>query len=395
MLHLEHDSSVLAKLAPKFQRDRLSQPNREDWSDVLKDKLDPAVLELSKKHIGPEISKCSIVSQVADFQPYSAKICLSSNGKNAAMNGRKVLGDQAPRFDLITSLEPVNGARYVNKYLESVNESLDYGGYLIGCVETVAQRRDRLFRTIPSFIRNIFLAFDFLVHDFWPKVTYLNKFYFFLTEGRVRLISRMEILGRLYSCGYVMLDCIDCRGRMFFIVQKQGKPDYCNEATYGPLIRLRRVGMHGKVLSFYKFRTMYPYSEYLQQYLFEKNGLAKGGKFREDERITPEGRFARKYFLDEIPMLINLIKGDLKLFGVRPLSEHYLSLYPKDYREYRTKFRPGLIPPYYADRPDTIEEIVASEKMYLDSFERNPLRTDISYTLKTLYQIIFRNARSS
>ena len=62
------------------------------------------------------------------------------------------------------------------------------------------------------------------------------------------------------------------------------------------------------------------YSEYLQHYVYEKNNLAEGGKMKDDFRISTLGRFFRKYWIDELPMITNLLNGDLKIVGVRPLS---------------------------------------------------------------------------
>ena len=94
-------------------------------------------------------------------------------------------------------------------------------------------------------------------------------------------------------------------------------------------------------------------------------------------------------------MIINLIQGDLKVFGVRPLSKHYLSLYPDEFREYRMKFKPGLIPPFYVDMPKTLSEIIESEEKYLEAYERNPLKTDIKYLIRAFGNIAFRRARGN
>ena len=78
-------------------------------------------------------------------------------------------------------------------------------------------------------------------------------------------------------------------------------------------------------------------------------------------------------------MLINLVKGDLKLDGARTLSKHYFSLYTPEMQEFRSKFKPGLIPPFYVDMPKTLEEIQASENRYLQACEKNPFWTDFKY----------------
>jgi len=94
-------------------------------------------------------------------------------------------------------------------------------------------------------------------------------------------------------------------------------------------------------------------------------------------------------------MLINLIKGDLKLVGVRPLSQHYFDLYTDELKEKRIKYKPGLIPPFYADLPKTLPEIMDSEMRYLLSYEKKPFLTDIRYCWKALWNILFRHARST
>jgi lipopolysaccharide/colanic/teichoic acid biosynthesis glycosyltransferase len=93
-------------------------------------------------------------------------------------------------------------------------------------------------------------------------------------------------------------------------------------------------------------------------------------------------------------MLINLLKGQMKIFGVRPLSRQYFELYKQEVRDRRTKYKSGLIPPFYADMPDDLESIQASEMKYLDSFDVHPFRTDFRYFCKSWWNILFRHARS-
>ena len=133
------------------------------------------------------------------------------------------------------------------------------------------------------------------------------------------------------------------------------------------MIALPRVGKEGKMIKVYKLRTMHPYSEYIQDYVYKLHDLQDGGKFKNDFRITSWGAVCRKIWLDELPMLINFLRGDMKLVGVRPLSKQYFELYREDVRERRIKYKPGLIPPFYADMPADLEEIQASELKYLDS----------------------------
>jgi lipopolysaccharide/colanic/teichoic acid biosynthesis glycosyltransferase len=215
-----------------------------------------------------------------------------------------------------------------------------------------------------------------------------------LTGGRNRVLSKAETFGRLYSCGYELVQEKEIRGRLFFVARKITEPAFDYNPTYGPLIRLKRIGKGGKFIRVYKMRTMHAYSEYLQDYIYKHNSIKNGGKFDRDFRITTVGSIMRKFWIDELPMLINFVKRDMKLVGVRPLSMHYYNLYDDDLKEKRIKYRPGLIPPYYADLPETLDEIQDSERRYLEAYDKTPLRTDWVYFWKAMCNIFIKKARS-
>ena len=67
---------------------------------------------------------------------------------------------------------------------------------------------------------------------------------------------------------------------------------------------------------------------------------------------------------------------------------------PDDLKKERVKYKPGLIPPYYADLPNSIEEVWESERKYLAKYKQHALLTQIRYFWKALVNIIFKNARS-
>lgn len=294
----------------------------------------------------------------------------------------------------VINLARINDFRHINKFFESVNENLEMGGYFVGSVETAHAREDRIKARIPSLLRKPYLFFDYLLQRVLPKLPYVKRAYFFLTKGRNRVISEMEAYGRLYSCGFKLVQSKETDGMLHFVAQKVKKPEYNKEATYGPLIKLRRVGKGGKLLNVYKMRTMSPYAEYVQQLIYEWNGVGDGAKFKDDPRITRLGGFMRKFWIDELPMLFNLLKGDLKIFGVRPISPHYFSLYPKEFQEFRKKFKPGLIPPVYVEIPKSVDDTVDIERRYLEAYQRNPILTDLRYTFLAFYNIIFKRTRS-
>lgn len=298
-------------------------------------------------------------------------------------------------FKSITNLKRLNDVKYVNKFLEQSNEVLEYRGVFIGHIETSARRKERILKKYPRPLNGVIYFFDFIIKRVFPKFKITKRVYFLLTQGRNRVMSRMEILGRLYSSGFELVTSKEINGKFWFIGKKVGIPAYNEEATYGPIIKLKRLGKGAKVISIYKLRTMYPYSEYLQSYISDKYGLQDGGKFRSDPRVTTLGRVFRKLWLDETPMLYNLLKGDVKIVGVRPLSKQYFNLYPKHIQELRLSVKPGLIPPFYVDLPASLEEICLSEEKYVKSYLKSPFKTDVKYFFIALYNILIKRARSS
>ncbi|NVO01723.1 MAG: sugar transferase [Bacteroidetes bacterium] len=296
--------------------------------------------------------------------------------------------------ETIINLKRVNDIKQLNKFFESVNHKLDDNGIFIGCAETKELRKRRILKKYIPVFNYFYYTLDFILKRVFPKLPITKSIYFFLTNGRNRVFSRPEVLGRLYSCGFKVHSEQYINNHLFFVAEKVKEPSFDLHPSYGPLFSMKRVGKKGKTIYVKKFRTMHPYAEYLQEYVYEKNKLEEGGKFKNDFRISTVGRIFRKFWIDEFPMFINLFRGDIKLVGVRPLSEHYLSLYDEEFRNYRQKYKPGLVPPFYADMPKTLEEIVDSEKKYLELYEIKPFRTDIKYFFKAFYNIIFKNARS-
>lgn len=294
----------------------------------------------------------------------------------------------------IVNLKKINDIRYINKFFEAVNEKLDDDGFFIGCAETKNLRKQRLLNKYPPGLNRIYYFFDFIIKRVFPKFFITKKIYFFLTRGQNRVITRAETLGRIYSCGFEIVDEAFIGNYFYFAARKKGEPAYDLNPTYGPLVKLRRVGRNGKMIRVYKLRTMHPFAEYLQDYIYNQNNLDRGGKFKDDFRVSSAGKFFRKFWIDELPMLINLLKGDMKLVGVRPLSQHYFSLYSKELQDLRVKHKPGLIPPFYADMPSNLEEIQESELRYLRAYEKNGFITDFRYLWKAIWNILFKKKRS-
>lgn len=298
-------------------------------------------------------------------------------------------------LELIVREKRINDIRYLNKYFEAINSKLKNGGIFKGNVETYSVRHNRLLKKFPKPFNLIYLFFDILLVRISPKLPLTKNLYFNITKGKGRVLSKAETYGRLYSCGFQIIDEEYKNDKIYFTVKKVKEPLFPKNPSYGFLISLKRVGKNGDQINVFKLRTMHPFSEYLQEYIYQKNHLQKGGKIKNDFRISPEGKIFRKFWIDELPMLYNFLRGEMKVVGVRPISEHYFSLYSKELQELRVKNKPGLIPPFYADMPHTLEEIMASEIKYLKAYEKRPFRTDISYLFKVFINIFIKRKRSA
>ena len=294
----------------------------------------------------------------------------------------------------IINLRRVNDITRINKFFELINEKLPDNSIFISFAETIEGRNAILLKKYIFPVNRIALFFDFVINRIFPKIKLTQDLYFSYTKGRNRALSKTELLGRLYSCGFELVNSTVINNRFIFCVKKVKNPIYDNNPTYGPFVALRRVGKDGKIVGIYKLRTMYPYAEYIQKYVYDLQGTSNGDKAEDDFRITNWGRLFRKFWLDELPMFINLIKRDVKIVGVRPLSKTKFETYPIELQEKRIKSKPGLVPPFYADMPKTQDELFDSEDRYLEAYFKSPFLTDFRYFWKAFYNIVFKKARS-
>ena len=356
--------------------------HKEEQSEV-----NPGIAMAIEKEYGSEMTLAILKMTCSKFTDHTAVLSTTTVFNITSLAKEK--------YDYIINLHKINDIKKPDSFLDAVNSKLDVKGYFFCCVETKDQRKHRLLKKYPPVLNYIYYFFDFIVKRILPKLRFTRGIYFFLTRGENAVISRAETLGRLSRAGFRIkqesfignLLCIEAR--------KVAGPLPLNENVYGPLIALSRVGKDGNMIKVYKLRTMHPYSEYIQDYVYEQHDLQDGGKFKNDFRITSWGAVCRKIWLDELPMLMNFFQGNMKLVGVRPLSRQYFELYRKEVRERRIKYKPGLIPPFYADMPADLESIQASELKYLDSFDRHPVFTDFRYFWKSWWNIMFRKARSN
>jgi lipopolysaccharide/colanic/teichoic acid biosynthesis glycosyltransferase len=145
----------------------------------------------------------------------------------------------------------------------------------------------------------------------------------------------------------------------------------------GPvLFRQKRVGLHGSTFNLFKFRSMVQDAEARRQALLAKNEQSGPVfKMKNDPRITRVGRFIRKFSIDELPQLINILRGDMSIVGPRPALPAEVAVYSMWQRR-RLSVRPGLTCFWQVGGRNSIgfEEWMRLDLRYIDTWS---LRLDL------------------
>ena len=305
------------------------------------------------------------------------------------------IGERHPRLIFIT--RPLHTIKLLDEYLAAANKHMAPGGILYCHTMTAALKRLLISQRYPWGISALVAAYEYLWHRVCPKLKLTKKLYFSFTQGKNRTFTRVEIIGRLYRAGFEVIDEQFRDGEYFVIAQQSAPPIEDTPPTGSPIIHLRRIGKGGQEIVVHKFRTMYTYSEYVQPYIYQYQNLERGGKFKEDYRVNYWGHLLRRLWLDEIPMVWNLIRGDIKLVGVRPLSIQYFNLYSPEIQQLRIRTKPGLLPPFYYDEhtPVTLDEVQESERRYLEAYLTKPFATDWRYFWGIVGNILFHRKHSA
>ena len=298
-------------------------------------------------------------------------------------------------YQLVVNLHVLNDQYYLNNYFRKIRENLISGGVFVGALHPHLYRYKRFLQNYSFWLGNLYYFFDLIWKRVFPKLPGTRSIYFAFRKEKDQAISLAEGLGRLVYTGFKIIDLAVVKDVVYFAAAKDDKPIPDKKSFYSPIFKMERIGKDGKSIYVYKLRTMYPYSEFIQDFVYNSNGLVCGDKITNDFRLPFWGKFFRKYWIDELPMLINLLRGDIKIVGVRPLSKAKFSLYPADLQKLRTSTKPGLVPPFYKDMPQTFDELMESERRYLLAYKKNPLKTDLKYFIECAYNIIFKKARSS
>jgi lipopolysaccharide/colanic/teichoic acid biosynthesis glycosyltransferase len=371
----------------KIGKYRKSFDNKKDDFPIKSKVNKTYVKKLLKKEIGDEAY--SLIDDYIDIENNSSLVISTVT----RFNIDKYTLDT---YNNIVNIKLINDIRWLNKFFESVNSRIPIGGYFIGRFEAKINRKNRILKTLFPPFNWIHYTIDFLHKRVAPKVKYTKKLYFYISKGKSRVLTRAETLGRLVSCGFEIISHADLNNVTWFVVKKVGKPSFDLMPSYSALFKMNRIGKDGKTIGVYKFRTMHPYAEYLQDYVYSLNGYDKEtGKIANDFRLTTWGKFLRKYWLDELPQLINVMRGEMKLVGVRPISKSLYDQYPDELKLLRDKYKPGCIPPYVALLMDEMNDSMEAERIYLLEKEKHPFWTDIKYIRKAISNILLNKIRSS
>jgi exopolysaccharide biosynthesis polyprenyl glycosylphosphotransferase len=156
----------------------------------------------------------------------------------------------------------------------------------------------------------------------------------------------------------------------------------------GPVFyRQKRVGVNGRRFTMYKFRTMYQGSDKIVADLRKRN-LMTGPVFkvREDPRITPVGRFLRRWTLDEWPQLWNVLRGEMSLVGPRPPLPDEVAEY-KTWQRRRLSMRPGMTGLWQVSGRNEVdfEEWMQLDLEYIDHWS---LLEDLRILAKTVPAVV-------
>lgn len=141
----------------------------------------------------------------------------------------------------------------------------------------------------------------------------------------------------------------------------------------GPVMfRQERVGRYGRVFLIHKFRTMIDGAH-------QRGALITVGA---DPRITRVGRWLRRTKFDELPQLIDVLKGDMSLVGPRPEVPRYVALYPEGLRERVLSVRPGITDPVslsHVDEASLLDQAEDPEREYIQVIMPRKLAASAAY----------------
>lgn len=212
-----------------------------------------------------------------------------------------------------------------------------------------------------------------------PKLIWLDK-------AEIERQKKYDLVKRLSDLVLATLGLIVVSPMMLWVAYKIRK-----EEPNSPVIfAQKRVGRNGKLFTMYKFRSMCVDAEKHLEKLLDKNEV-KGAMFKikEDPRVTEFGKFIRHTSLDELPQLINVIKGDMSLIGPRPPLQREVAEYTQ-YDMQRLLVKPGCSGLWQVSGRNDVhfDEMVEYD---IDYIRKRSIRYDISLIVRTIKTMMKSN----
>ncbi|MCF8411260.1 MAG: sugar transferase [Crocinitomicaceae bacterium] len=297
---------------------------------------------------------------------------------------------------LIVVVNQLNKVENLQLTIENLATLTKEDQHVILQFETLKGRSRRTQKLYPKTIAKSLFIIDFIFHRVFSRLFIVKNIYSYISKGKIKILSKAEALGRMVFSGYQIESVENFDGLCTVLLKKSGQKLINKKPSFGPVFKMNRIGKNGKMIGVYKIRTMHPYSEYLQDFLIKLNGYGDQGKPKNDFRVTTWGRILRKYWIDEIPQLINVMKLEMKLVGLRPVSEYYFNELDQFQKERRLEQKPGCIPPYIAfNMGSSKDQVLKAEEMYLNMKKSKPFTTDTRVFFMAIKNIFFSKKRGS
>jgi putative colanic acid biosynthesis UDP-glucose lipid carrier transferase len=273
-------------------------------------------------------------------------------------------------------------------------------GKLAELAQYVKQRQiDVIFIALP--IRHVHRVLNLIdeLRDTTASIYYVPDIYVFdLIQAKTRDILGIPVVSMCETpfAGYLgvskrIMDLVVCLAALPLLVPVMlGISVLVALSSPGPVIfRQRRYGLDGNQIIVYKFRTM----------TVTQDGAEVRQAQKDDKRVTPIGRLLRRYSLDELPQLINVLQGRMSLVGPRPHAVAHNEEYRKLIKGYmvRHKVRPGItgLAQINGCRGETaqLEEMQQRVNHDLEYLRRWSLLLDLKILVKTTFQLL-RNEKA-
>ena len=155
----------------------------------------------------------------------------------------------------------------------------------------------------------------------------------------------------------------------------------------GPVIfRQQRCGLNGRLFTFYKFRSMCEDAELRKAEYMHLSQRDLATKIPNDPRLTTLGRYLRRFSIDEMPQLVNILKGDMSLVGPRPAIPSEVAQY-QVWQRRRLRMRPGLTCLWALNGRDQVdfETWMKMDMQYIDNWS---LGLDWKILFRTIPQVV-------